>query len=298
MGSIADLSTLFIYGAIAALVVAMIAFAIDASGKIHRDDSQVRRPAANAGMMVTWLAAIFLLIGVVARGIAQSHVPWSNMYEFTLLFTLVGLIIFLVMNMKTDLRAAGLFVVIPALALLGIAVVVLYTAADGVAPILDHYWLIIHVPLAIGAVGVSSVAAVIAALQLAKDFTSEHDTRLARILRPLPSPVRLERIAHRFTAVGFVLWTFTLIAGAIWANSAWTRAWGWDAKEVWTLVIWVIYAAYLHARATRGWDGRRSAYLILLGFIAILINLFVVNYLFESKHSYALGQTVLAALIS
>ncbi|MDO5727625.1 MAG: c-type cytochrome biogenesis protein CcsB [Bowdeniella nasicola] len=298
MGRVADLSTLLIYGAIAALVVAMIAFAIDASGKIHRSDSAVRRPAANAGIMVTWLATVFLLLGVITRGIAQRHVPWSNMYEFTVLFTLMGLVIYLVLNARGDLRAIGLFVTIPAVSLLGIAVVLLYSAADGVAPILDHYWLVIHVPLAIGAVAVSSVAAALATLQLAKDYTSASSSRLGKLLRPLPTPAALERLAHRFTAVGFVLWTFTLIAGAIWANSAWTRAWGWDAKEVWTLVIWVIYAAYLHARATRGWDGKRSAYLILLGFLAILINLFVVNYFFDSKHSYALTTHALQVLMS
>ena len=99
--------------------------------------------------------------------------------------------------------------------------------------------------------------------------------------------MELERTAYRLIAVSFPLWSFTLVAGAIWAERAWGRYWGWDPKEVWTFVIWVVYAAYLHARATRGWDGRRSAYLALAGFACILVNWGVVNVFFPGNHSYA-----------
>ncbi|MDO5701327.1 MAG: c-type cytochrome biogenesis protein CcsB [Bowdeniella nasicola] len=300
MQNLEQVSTLVVYGAIAAFIVAMIAFAIDISARSDRREggnAPARRRAAGAGMAVTMLATILLGIGVVTRGFAAGHVPWSNMYEFTISFTFVSLVIFLVLSARRDLRDVGVLMTLGASVLLGIAVVVLYTRADGIAPILDHYWLAIHVPLAIGGVGVFGVAALIAVLQLMKDRAgAEPTSRLGHLTERLPSVGSLERLAHRFTAVGFVLWTFTIIAGAIWANSAWTRPWGWDAKEVWSFVIWVIFAAYLHARATRGWTGRRSAYLILTGFIAILINLFVINYFVPSKHSYALAEVVLPLL--
>ena len=294
MRSLEQVSVLFIYGAIAAFVVAMIAFAIDISARGQRA-GETRRRAAGIGMSVTLLATIFLAGGVVMRAVAAGHVPWSNMYEFTISFTLLALVIYLVLARRFDLRDVGVLVALPAALLLGIAVVVLYTRSDGIAPILDHYWLFIHVPLAISGVGVFGISAFVAALQLVKDGAGQTGL-IGRTARLLPSAKTLERLAHRLVAVGFVLWTFTVVAGAIWANSAWTRPWGWDAKEVVSFIVWVIYAAYLHARATRGWDGRRAAYLILAGFAAVLFNMFGINYFFESKHSYALVRTLLPNL--
>ncbi|SDZ95838.1 cytochrome c-type biogenesis protein CcsB [Bowdeniella nasicola] len=297
MQSLAQVSTLLVYAAIAAFVGAMLAFAVDVSGRPGNRGEGVRRPGAGIGMSLTYLGTIFLGIGVVTRGIAGGHMPWSNMYEFTISFTFVALVIFLILSRRWDLRDVGVFVALPAALILGLAVVVLYTRSDGIAPILDHYWLIIHVPLAIGGVGVFGIAAFIAALQLGKDVAGEDHGLASRILGVLPPVKTLEQLAHRLVAVGFVLWTFTIVAGAIWANSAWTRPWGWDAKEVMSFVVWVIYAAYLHARTTRGWDGRRSAYLILIGFAGVMFNMFGINYFFESKHSYALIEPAITQLL-
>ena len=102
-----------------------------------------------------------------------------------------------------------------------------------------------------------------------------------------PELKQLERIAYRFNMVGFVAWSFTLIAGAIWAERAWHRYWGWDTKEVWTFIIWVLYAGYLHAMATRGWTGKRAAWLGLIGFAAIIFNFVVVNIFFKGLHTYS-----------
>lgn len=107
------------------------------------------------------------------------------------------------------------------------------------------------------------------------------------MLRGLPSADQLETLAYRINLVGFILWTFTLIAGAIWAEAAWGRYWGWDTKEVWTFIVWVLYAGYIHARATRGWQGTRSALLGLTGFAAVLFNFGVVNVFFNGLHSYS-----------
>ncbi|HXR67791.1 MAG TPA: cytochrome c biogenesis protein CcsA, partial [Dermatophilaceae bacterium] len=102
-----------------------------------------------------------------------------------------------------------------------------------------------------------------------------------------PPARSLDRTAYEITAVAFPLWTFTLIAGAIWAEQAWGHYWNWDPKEVWTFVIWVVYAAYLHARATTGWSPRSANYLALAGYGAILVNYMVVNVFFVGQHSYS-----------
>jgi cytochrome c-type biogenesis protein CcsB len=108
-----------------------------------------------------------------------------------------------------------------------------------------------------------------------------------RFLSTLPNAERLENLAYRLILVGFVFWTFTLIAGAIWAERAWGRYWGWDTKEVWTFIIWTIFAGYIHARATRGWRGSRSAWLAIIGFVAVLFNFTVVNLFFKGLHAYS-----------
>ena len=206
--------------------------------------------------------------------------------------------------------------------MLGVAVSVLYVRADGLQPALQTYWLIIHVSIATLAVGVFTIAATLSTLQLVQERAEQRQSRTAtphpppfpaprpdgaaatttlpqerartkphglwgHLLDVAPSSTELERLAFRLNAVGFMMWTFTLVAGAIWAEYAWGRPWGWDAKEVWSFVIWVIYAAYLHARATRGWEGRRAAYLSIAGFVAILANYFLVNLVFNSLHSYS-----------
>ena len=94
-------------------------------------------------------------------------------------------------------------------------------------------------------------------------------------------------MSFRLNAVAFVLWTFTLIGGAVWAEHAWGRYWGWDPKEVGTFVAWVVYAAYLHARTTRGWSGRRASYFVFVGYAVVLMNFTVVNLVVTGKHSYS-----------
>lgn len=325
MNDLEQLSLLLIYAAMAAYMVGLLAFSVDlsrlrsrrdAAGQVVRERELVavgaaapaegsaaateegegtpsdgqgepRRKAAGIAMAVTFLGFVFHAIGVVLRGVAAGHVPWSNMYEFTITFTVIGVAVWLWMNRKRDLRDLGAFVTGPTLLLLGIAVAVLYVSADGLRPILDSYWLFIHVSVATVSVALLGIAGVLAGLQLAKDYSSGTGNIVERVLSGLPSHQDLERMSYRLVAVGFVTWTFTLIAGAIWAEHAWGRPWGWDAKEVWTLVIWMVYAGYLHARATRGWDGRRAAYLVLAGFVCILLNYFVVNFFLSTQHGYA-----------
>jgi cytochrome c-type biogenesis protein CcsB len=157
-------------------------------------------------------------------------------------------------------------------------------------PALESAWLVIHVLVALLATAFFGIAAVLSIIQLVKarhEKRSALTFRSARLLEAIPATEYLDRLAYRLTIVGFTLWTFTLMAGAIWAGRAWGRYWGWDVKEVWTFVIWVVYAAYVHAKATRGWEGNRAAWLSIVGFAAVLFNFGIVNVFFTGLHSYS-----------
>jgi cytochrome c-type biogenesis protein CcsB len=255
------------------------------------DSAPLSRKAANIGVSLTWLGTVLLLAAIVTRGVAAGRTPWANMYEFTLVGSFVALAVFLGVSLKRDVRFLGSFVTGIAVMFLVVAQNAFFVAATGVQPALQHFWLVIHVGVAILATGVFTVAFVTSVLQLLRDSRDAGSPVLGargwRWLDTTPRPVQLEALSFRLNAVAFVLWTFTLIGGAIWAEDAWGRYWGWDPKEVWTFVVWIVYAAYLHARTTRGWSGRRAAYFVLVGYACVLFNFTGVNLLFNGKHSYS-----------
>lgn len=249
------------------------------------------RKAANIGVSLTWLGTALLLVAIVARGVAAGRAPWANMYEFTLVGSFVALAVFLAVSLKRDVRFLGSFVTGLAVLFLVLAQNAFFVAATGVQPALQSYWLVIHVGVAIIATGIFTVAFVTSVLQLLRDSRDSGNAFLGRRgwrwLDSAPGPLQLEALSFRLNAVAFVLWTFTIIGGAIWAEHAWGRYWGWDPKEVWSFVVWVVYAAYLHARTTRGWSGRRAAYFVVVGYACVLFNFTGVNILFDGKHSYS-----------
>ena len=250
------------------------------------------RRAGNIGMALMWLATMLLLGGVIIRGFAVGRPPWGNMYEFSTAFSLAVGLAFLAVSLKRDVRWLGVFVVLPVLATLGVAVTVLYTAAEQLVPALNSYWLAIHVPMAIICSGALCVAAVITVLFLVADSNERRVAAgktywLSALADRIPESQRLDALSYRMTAFLFPLWTFAIIAGAIWAENAWGRYWGWDPKETWAFITWVAYAAYLHARATAGWKGRKAAYVGLIAFGCFLFNYYGVNIFFSSLHSYA-----------
>lgn len=251
-----------------------------------------RRRAAGIAVALTWLAFLLHVGGVLARGLSVQRAPWSNMYEFSISGAAVVTGVFLVTLAWRDLRYLGTFVIGPVLLTLGLAVTTMYTQASALAPALQSEWLIVHVSVAFISSALFTIAFSVNVLQLVQDRRERARAagappRGGRFMDALPSAADLERLAYRLIAVSFPLWSFTLVAGAIWAEVAWGRYWGWDPKEVWTFVIWVVYAAYLHARATRGWDGRRAAYLAMAGYAAVLVNFGIVNVFFPGNHSYA-----------
>ena len=279
---LAQASNLLVYASMLALSIAMLAFAVSMA-------ADKNRRFGNIGMSLTWLAAIFLAGALLLRGLWASRVPWGNMYEYALGLSLGALVVFLVISLRRDVRWLGIFVVAPVLLLLGIALVVLYSEAAQLVPALQSYWIVLHVPTAVVASGAFTVSAATAGLSLVRSRAERKagDEPVSGLAGKLPSAERLRVLTNRVVMFGFPLWTFTVIAGAIWAENAWGRYWGWDPKETWAFITWVIYAAYLHARSTAGWRGDRASWIALIGFIAFLINFFGVNLFAGGLHSYA-----------
>lgn len=244
---------------------------------------------------LTVLAFLIEFGGVLTRALSVQRAPWGNMYEFNLTFSTMAVGVYLVlMALKKNVGWLGLPLITTVLLDLGLAVTVLYTASDQLVPALHSYWLWIHVSTAIFCGAVFYVGAVSTILYL---FRDSYENKLAgggkpgrfasSVLERLPAAATLDKFSYRVNAAVFPLWTFTIIAGAIWAGDAWGRYWGWDPKEVWSFITWVAYACYLHARATAGWKGRKAAYLALIAFGCWLFNYYGVNIFVTGKHSYA-----------
>ncbi|ATG51239.1 c-type cytochrome biogenesis protein CcsB [Brachybacterium vulturis] len=259
--------------------------------------------AQRFAFLLTGAATVLHVVGVLTRALATQRVPWANMYEFATTSTAVVMLAFLVFSIKrAELRALGTFVVGPVLLVLLLAQTFWIVPAANLTPSLQNsHWIYIHIGVAIIATSLSILGAVVAGMQLLQarheralgELTSagqehpEHWGRFGHVLDRLPSSTVLEALSFRIHSVAFVCWTFTLIFGAIWAREAWGRFWGWDPKEVWTFIIWVIYAAYLHARATGGFRGSRAAGLALAGFVAVVFNYTIVNTVINGLHSYS-----------
>lgn len=221
------------------------------------------------------------------RGIGAERVPWANMYEFALTATVSIVLVFLIAQFFVDLRFLGSLITGLTVLFLGLSKINFYVEIVPLPPALDSYWLVIHILVAVLAIGFLTLSFGLSVLQLLQARREGFDDEGMRWLAPVPNAVRLEDIAYRMAIIGFVFWSFTLIAGAIWAEAAWSRYWGWDVKEVWTFVIWVLYAGYIHARATRGWRGSRSAWLNLIAYSGIIFNYTIVNVFFKGLHAYS-----------
>jgi cytochrome c-type biogenesis protein CcsB len=256
------------------------------------------RAIGQAGRWVQWAMALATvgvvahIVAVVTRGLAVHRAPWGNMYEFVTALTCVAAIFFLFVMVRYRAWALGVFVMGAVVVALGLAETLIYTAAGQLVPALQSYWLSIHVTAMTLATGIFFVAAVLGVVYLAVD---RYQRRVAAgraepgngIIRRLPTLEQLDRLTYRTVVFGFPVWTFGVIAGAIWADQAWGRYWGWDPVETWAFITWVLYAAFLHARATAGWRGRRAHYIQLLGFASLMFNILVVQVFIAGLHSYA-----------
>ena len=249
-------------------------------------------PWIRAGMALAAAAVVAHLTAVVTRGLAVHRAPWGNMYEFVTALTCVAAIFFLFVMVRYRAWTLGVFVMGAVVIALGLAETIIYTAAGQLVPALQSYWLSIHVTAMTLATGIFFVAAVLGVVYLAADRYARRVSagRAASgngIMRRLPSVEQLDRLTYRTIMFGFPVWTFGVIAGAIWADQAWGRYWGWDPVETWAFITWVLYAAFLHARATAGWRGRRAHYIQLLGFASLMFNILIVQVFITGLHSYA-----------
>jgi cytochrome c-type biogenesis protein CcsB len=261
------------------------------------DDVDVAPPTRDRGVLLgrigvglTWAAFGLHLGTVVTRGVAADRMPWGNMYEFILAVTLVGSAVWLgVLTRRPAVRHLGLFVALALVVLLGAAGLIAYTAVGPLVPALNSYWYIIHVSTIIVASGILLIGAVPAAMFLVRSGYDRGRRSFPYTLgAKVPPAAMLERLTFRLHAFAFPLFTFgALIAGPLWAEASWGRYWGWDPKEVWAFISWIVYACYLHARATPSVKRTTATWIALLGFATMLMNLFGVNLFFEGLHSYA-----------
>lgn len=294
------ISTILLYSAMVVYAIAFVFYAVDLANRSGdsaavypvASEKQPRSRSLRIGFSLTVLGFLIHLGATILRGIGAERVPWANMYEFALTATCAIVFIFLLVQLFVDLRFLGALVTGMTVLFLGVSKVNFYVAIVPLPPALDSYWLVIHILVAVLAVGFLTLSFGLSVLQLmqtrreARAATDEPVGRLS-FLSSLPNAVRLEDLSYRMAIVGFVFWTFTLIAGSIWAESAWSRYWGWDTKEVWTFVIWVLYAGFIHARATRGWRGTRSAWLSIIAYTAVIFNFTIVNVFFKGLHAYS-----------
>lgn len=244
----------------------------------------------NMGYGLTILGFVLTFASMVLRGFATSRFPLGNMYEFVAVTCVAGLAVGLVALARQDRRPLLAFVLIPVVLLLFIAGTVLYAEAAPVVPALRSYWLPVHVTvisIGSGLLLVSGVASMLFLWRIKHPSGSESDSVVGRWAAKLPDAQYLDRLAYRTVVVGFLVFGSGIVMGAIWAEAAWGRFWGWDPKETVSFIAWVIYAAYLHARATAGWRDTKAAWINIVGFVAMLFNLFIINMVVSGLHSYA-----------
>ena len=290
----AYLSNYLVYSSMAVYTLSFFAHAIETAWAVRlttEDSKQTldykrTEKVARIATAMMILGFVLLVAGVIARGLSAGRVPWGNMYEFSITGAMAFSGAYLAALRKYDLRWLGLFVSIAVLLTLGTAVAVLYRPSAPLVPALKSTWLVIHVSAAIISGGVFLLANAIAAAYLYLDSMEAKGERTAWAKR-LPSLEDLDQLSYRLVAFVFPLWTFAVIAGAIWAESAWGRYWGWDPKETWAFITWVAYAAYLHARVTIGWRGRKAAWLCLFAGSTFLFNYVYVNVWGTGKHTYS-----------
>jgi len=275
-----------------------------------------RQLAWRSASLAAFLGLSAHALSVVARGFAAGRVPWGNMYEYSSLLALLVVAGYLfVVEGVFKVRLLGGFVLAFSVLTMAIAVMFLYVGPGPLVPALNSYWIKIHVVAAITGSSLFALGCIVTILYLAKD---RRERRSAAVVAPimggsvdlddapphfeagadepvggvtrrgiLPPAAVLDRVAYRTIAFAFPIWTFSVIAGAIWAEQAWGRYWGWDPKETWSFITWVIFAGYLHARATSGWRGRRAAVIALVGFASLLVTYYAVNLWIVGLHSYA-----------
>ncbi|NLE79468.1 MAG: c-type cytochrome biogenesis protein CcsB, partial [Rhodococcus sp.] len=234
----------------------------------------------NMGRALVVVVAGLQVASIVLRGFAAARFPLGNMYEFVSMACAAAVLFGLVALRKPAYRIMWVYLLVPVLILMFLAATVLYADVAPTVPALKSFWLPIHVTIICIGSGiflVSGVASLLFLLRIRFPKDAEGPGVFGRIAQRLPDAQTLDRLAYRTTIIAFPLFGAGIILGAIWAEAAWGRFWGWDPKETVSFITWVVYAAYLHARATSGWRNTRAAWINVAGFVAMLFNLFIIN---------------------
>jgi cytochrome c-type biogenesis protein CcsB len=270
--------TTFIYGFAAFLYIAFWVFKKPLPGRLATWTVFLAVIANTIGIAMRWMESYRLGIG---------HAPLSNLYESLVFFAWTIAVVYLVIEKKYENRIIGAFTT--PLAFLAMAYASMSpNISDRIQPLLPALksnWLIAHVIACFIGYAAFAIAFGISWMYLFKQRDTEGKSNL---LAHFPNTKILEELNHQMIMFGFLFLTTGIITGAVWANSAWGRYWGWDPKETWSLITWFIYATLLHARMMRGWGGKHIAYLSIIGFVAVLFTYFGVNYL-PGLHSYGVS---------
>lgn len=220
-----------------------------------------------------------------------GHAPLSNLYESVVFFAWAIILIYLLIDARYRVRAVGAFAVTFAFLAMAWAQRSLDSGISPLLPALQSNWLLYHVITCFLGYAAFAVACGVSIMYLIK---SRHErangnVHAGGIFSLFPASKVLDDLNYRAIMVGFPLLTIGIITGAAWADYAWGSYWSWDPKETWSLIVWFIYAAFLHARITRGWVGKRAAILSIAGFVATIFCYLGVNLLLSGLHSYGGG---------
>jgi cytochrome c-type biogenesis protein CcsB len=255
------------------------------SGGKHLDRS-ITTKSRKVASIVFLLATASLTLAVIARGISAERIPLGNMYEYSITGAMTFALAYLIIGLKFDLSWLGLPSSILILLILGTAITLLYRPSAPLVPALQSSWLVIHVSSAILSGGIFLLSNTVAGAYLWLDRIERKGER-SEFAKKFPSLESLDQLSYRLVAFVFPLWTFAVISGAIWAEAAWGRYWGWDPKETWAFITWILYASYLHARVTAGWKGRKAAWLCLIAGSSYLFNYVYINVWGSGRHTYS-----------
>jgi cytochrome c-type biogenesis protein CcsB len=304
------LSLALFWVAVVAYLVALLGFVVAHALR--------RRRVGDVALAAAMLGWPFHLASIVTRALEAGHWPLGNMYEYSTAIAFIVVTTFLVLAIRAKVRLVGIPAMVIAIALLGVAYM-LYVPPGNLVPALHSYWLTIHVTAMATSSGILTFSFLFAMFYLARrwadrrlgDFASSRagapmtpggtpvsvgggrsggsrSLAMARtVSRVLPEAKRLDEWSYRFVMLGFPIWSFGVICGAIWGEHAWGRYWGWDPKETFAFITWVVFAIYLHARVTYGWREVRAAAITAVGFVSILFTLYAVNLWIAGLHSYA-----------
>ncbi|MGP6174812.1 c-type cytochrome biogenesis protein CcsB [Corynebacterium sp. A21] len=244
---------------------------------------------AGMAQALVWLGIIVHVATIVLRGLATARFPFGNLYEYILIVTAFAMIASAIVFQRREWRAMWPWVLTPMLALLFYGGGKLYSEAAPVVPALQSYWFPIHVSTVSigGAIGmVSGIASLLYLLRMWQPKGKERGF-FGAVARPLPAAKTLDGAAYKTAIVALPVFGLGVVLGAIWAEAAWGRFWGWDPKETMSFITWILYAAYLHARATAGWRDSKAAWINVLALAAMIFNLFFINIVISGLHSYA-----------